>query len=295
MALLSKYVRGRLRDPQKVKKVLLERLTEPLHLNIASLFVALFGSYRAKVAFDLVVRQQYAWPILHAATMAQEQGLKRVTLIEFGVAMGAGLMNMCTLAEATTKATGIEFDIYGFDTGGGMPPAIDYRDMPEAFQAGDFPMNQDALKAALPANAKLILGPIHETVGPFLRGLSTAAPIGFVSIDVDYYSSAKDCLGVFTGKPSQYMPVVPLYLDDVAIYSSNPWTGEWLAVNEFNAEQAMRKIAPFNMLRQRRIFKNPTWIDLMYAVHVHDHPLRSTANQRMTSRVLKNEYLQAAE
>jgi hypothetical protein len=227
--------------------------------------------------------------------MAKEQGHKRVTLIEFGVAMGAGLMNMCKLAEATTKATGIEFDIYGFDTGQGMPAAVDYRDMPEAFQVGDFPMDQAALQAALPANAKLILGPIKDTVGAFLQTLSADAPIGFVSVDVDYYSSAKDCLAAFTGRPEQYMPVVPLYLDDVAIYSSNPWTGEYLAVNEFNAEQAMRKIAPFNMLRSRRIFKNPVWIDMMHAVHIHDHALRSTnAQRRFTPKVLKNEYLQTA-
>lgn len=295
MALLSKYLLGRLKDPQKLQKIGIERLTEPLHLNIASVFVALFGSYRSKVAFDLVIRQQYAWPILHAATMAQEQGHKRVTLIEFGVAMGAGLINMCKLAAETTKATGIEFDIYGFDTGQGMPPAIDYRDMPEAFQIGDFPMDQTALKAALPANAKLILGPIAETVGPFLTTLSPDAPVGFVSIDVDYYSSAKDCLEVFTGRPEQYMPVVPVYLDDVAIYSSNPWNGEWLAVNEFNDAHAMRKIAPFNMLRARRIFKNPIWLEMMYAVHILDHRLRTTAEQRKVKRVLKNEYLQAAE
>jgi hypothetical protein len=37
-----------------------ERLTEPLHLNIASAFVAAFGSYRTKVDFDLIRRRHYA-------------------------------------------------------------------------------------------------------------------------------------------------------------------------------------------------------------------------------------------
>ena len=38
-----------------------ERLTEPLHMNFLSLFVWVFGSYRAKVDYDLVVRQNNAY------------------------------------------------------------------------------------------------------------------------------------------------------------------------------------------------------------------------------------------
>src|SRR4030081_2905725 len=61
------YVLRRLMMPGKLRKLFVERLTEPIHLNLLSLFVALFGSYRAKVDFDLIVRQQYAFPILFAA------------------------------------------------------------------------------------------------------------------------------------------------------------------------------------------------------------------------------------
>src|ERR1700760_1429792 len=128
------YVLRRLFQKEKLVKVFVERLTEPLHLNLLSLFVALFGSYRMKVAFDLVVRQQYAFPILFAADEAMRHGYKKVTLVELGVASGAGLLTMCRLAEQTTKATGIEFRIVGFDGGKGMPPAVDYRDHPEMFQ-----------------------------------------------------------------------------------------------------------------------------------------------------------------
>jgi hypothetical protein len=35
-------------------RLFVERLTEPLHLNVLSMFVAVFGSFRAKVAFDRV-------------------------------------------------------------------------------------------------------------------------------------------------------------------------------------------------------------------------------------------------
>jgi hypothetical protein len=288
---MALYTLRRLFRPGQLRKVLVERGTEPIHLNLLSLIVAACGSYRAKVDFDLVVRQQYAFPILYAADAAKRYGHKTVTIIEFGVAGGAGLLNMCRIAERTRAATGIEFRVYGFDTGKGMPAPLDYRDLPESFQAGDFPMDVDALKQALPDFAELIIGDIAETVPEFLNTPPDDAPIGFVAVDVDYYSSAKKALEVLGGAPDLYLPVVPVYLDDIGVDGSNPWTGELLAVDEFNRDNRLRKIAPFTLLRSRRIFKNTQWIDRMFAAHVHDHALRSPAHRRQSRNVLPNEYI----
>ena len=136
--LIQKLVSG------KWRKVALERLTEPLHLNAVSLLVALCGSFRAKVGFDLVVRPQYAFSILHAADLARACGQQRITVIEFGVASGDGLLNMCRIAASVMKATGVDIEVVGFDTGRGMPPPVDYRDHPEVFSAGDFQMHDPA-------------------------------------------------------------------------------------------------------------------------------------------------------
>src|SRR4051812_713191 len=81
------------------RRILVERLVEPAHLNLLSLGILLFGSYRTKIAWDLVIRQQYAYSILRAADLAREQGLSEVTVIEVGVATGAGLVNMAQIAE----------------------------------------------------------------------------------------------------------------------------------------------------------------------------------------------------
>jgi hypothetical protein len=62
-------------------------------------------------------------------------------------------------------------------------------------------------------------------------------------------------------------------------------------VKEFNDENEMRKIVPFNFLRSRRIFKNTQWIDRMFAAQIHDHPHRSPARKRTTRWDLGNEYL----
>jgi hypothetical protein len=50
---------------------------------------------------------------------------------EFGVANGAGLLNMCEIAARVTRETGVGFRIVGFDAGTGLPQPIDYRDHPE--------------------------------------------------------------------------------------------------------------------------------------------------------------------
>jgi len=289
-SVLNAYVLKRLSLKGRRNRVWTERFTEPLHLNLISAFVALFGTFRAKVAHDLIIRQQFAFPILHAAEKARTAGLKRLTLAEFGVANGAGLLNMCAIATAVTKATGIQFDVVGFDTGKGMPPAIDFRDHPEMFQESDYPMDVPRLTRALPPFAKLMIGDVADTIPEFLSNLSPAAPLAFASLDVDYYSSAKRALEVFKGHAQLYTPAVLLYLDDTVIESANPWCGELLAVNEFNAENELRKIAPFPMLRARRLFKNARWLEQIYLVHIFDHKARAPRLMR-TRQVIQNEYI----
>jgi hypothetical protein len=289
-AVIDRYVLSRLARGPRLKRLWYERLTEPLHLNLLSVFVGLFGSWRAKVEFDLIIRQQFAWSILRAADQARKHGLAKVALVEFGVANGAGLFNMCKIAVSATKATGVGFEIYGFDTGRGMPPAVDFRDHPEMFQESDFPMDVDRLRRALPPFCHLLIGDVEETVPAFLERLSPAAPLAFVSLDLDYYSSSKRALEVFKGEAGKYLPMVTLYLDDIVIESANPWCGECLAVNEFNAENDLRKIAPFPMLRAQRLFKNPRWLEQIHLLHVLDHPARRPRSDR-ASHVIANEYV----
>jgi hypothetical protein len=270
----------KLRNRNIWKRILYERLTEPVHLNVAALGVAAFGGLRSRVAFDLVLRQQHAYSILACADLARDLGIKEVTLVEFGVSAGAGLLNICELARRVTRETGVQFKVFGFDTGKGMPPPQSYRDHPDLYQEGDFPMSMDTLQQSLPANAKLVLGEINATVGPFLRSVSAAAPIGFVSIDVDYYTSTRDALAILNGEANQYLSRVLMYLDDLEDPSHNSWCGERLAVAEFNEQHQLRKIEQHAFLRSYRIFRNARWIDHIFTLHVLDHPSRTTLVQR---------------
>ena len=276
--------------PHILKRILIERLTEPLHLNLLSLGAA-FGSYRSKIAFDLVVRQQHAHGLLRAADDARARGLGRVTVVEMGVGSGAGLLNIVDIAGRLTAETGIAFDIYGFDTGRGLPPPRDHRDHPELYLEADYPMDRAAIEAALPPHAHLIIGDLAVTLPPFIAAARPQSPLGFATLDVDYYWSSKAALMLFEGAATNYLPQVSLYVDDIALDSHNEWCGELLAIDEFNATHPLRKIGWDRFLRHQRVFKSAEWLEHMYKVHVLDHPSRSTPAVRVDPQPMLNPYL----
>jgi hypothetical protein len=287
-----KFLFLKLLQPRIWGRIMRERLTEPLHLNVMSLFVWIFGTFRAKVWFDLVIRPHNAYALLKAADQAKKHGLGTVSVLEFGVATGAGLMNLAELARRVTGATGVNFKIYGFDSGEGMPPAVDYRDHPEMYQHGDYRMNREALEKSLPPNVHLIIGDVAETTKEFAAKLSPSEPIGYILIDVDYYSSSVGALNVLKGaNPSCYLPMTSVYLDDIFSEEHNPWCGELAAVHEFNAEQPMRKIAFNPFIDTDRLFKRASWLKHIWVLHVLDHPYRNEVRTTSEKRSLYNPYL----
>ena len=281
----------KLRHGRIWRRVLVERLTEPLHLNLLSVVVAVCGGFRAKVAFDLVLRHHHAYCLLSQADVARRLGYDRLTVVECGVAAGAGLMNLIQVAKRVTAATGVSFEIYGFDTGTGMPPPRDYRDHPEHYTAGDFAMDAPRLRSAIGGDAELVLGPLDDTVPDFVARLSSAAPLAFLSVDVDYYWSAKSALRLCEGASDAYLPTTLVYLDDVHFPAHNRWCGELLAVEEFNAEHDLRKLEQQAFLASTRVFKHAPWIQHIYGLHVLDHAHRQPGHRTTPTRTLENPYL----
>lgn len=273
------------------RRILYERLSEPLHLNLIAVFVAIFGSLRSKIACDLILRHQHAYALLAAADEAKRLGFERTTIIEFGVAAGAGLMNLQQIANRIEKATGIGFDIYGFDSGTGMPPPESFKDHPDLYQAGDFPMDQTALKARLQTNTRLVIGDVSDTVSQIIKEGFEKRPIGFVSIDVDYYRSTVDSLRILESDAKNYLPKVIVYLDDLEDMAHNSRCGELAAVYEFNEAHPMRFIERHAFLRGYRLFKNARWIDHIFQCHVLDHETRNVLVQDRKKVVLSNPYL----
>ncbi len=286
---------NKLYEPRIWKRIYLERMREPLIYNLASVFVLLFGSFKKKVQYDLVPRQPYAFSIQAAAEQALAANIGKLTLIEFGVAAGAGLLNMCWIAEQVTRESGVEFEIIGFDGGEGMPPPKDYRDHPEKYFTGDYPVtDKRRLLEQLPANARIMFGHIDDSIRKF--GSQIRYPIGFVSVDVDYCWSTKQCLEFFDLEAQNYLPYVYTYFDDVQDIDDNEFCGELLAIKEFNRSNANqnRQIAIANCLDRLRIFKNAIWLKQVYLAHIFDHEHRSiefVKANRNSEGILTNPYL----
>lgn len=285
------FLLNRLSKKRIWNRIYKERLSEPLHLNIISFFVFLFGSFRSKVFYDVVLRPHHAYCILKVADQAKNQGFKQIDILEFGVAHGSGLMNMIKIAERVTKTTNIKINIYGFDTGEGMPDPIDYRDHPEYYNTGDFPMNRELLEEKINKKAKLFIGPIKETLQDYLKHKSDKSPIGFVSVDVDYYSSTKDVIELFKAKAHFFLPLTYIYFDDIFMDNHNDKCGELLAIKEFNEETQLRNISYHQFLENKRLFKNSNWLKQIYFLHVLDHNYRFNTQRDRAKRVLDNPYL----
>jgi len=284
-------LKSKLTKRDRWHRILVERLTEPVHLNLLSLVVLALGSYRAKIAWDLVIRQQYAYGILKAADLAREAGFSAVTVVEVGVASGAGLMNMAKIAQEVSRKTGVSFEIHGFDTGEGMPPAVDYRDHPDLYAQGDFPMDPAGLHRILPSEVSLHLGELSSTIPAFLNEVDSIAPIAFVAFDVDYYSSTSEALELLKGDASMYLPLTVTYMDDIALEPHNSAAGVRLAVNEYNGATPMRQLEHHPFFELRRIFRRAIWVKQILFLHVLDHPSRSHPSAPVRTRYIENPYL----
>lgn len=219
--------------------------------------------------------------MLRAADCAKYFGLKSVTAIEFGVASGAGLLNLVSLAEQINAETGVTFRVVGFDTGKGLPDVKGHKDHPEIWNAGDFAMeDRDSLMKKLDGRAEVIWGDISETVDAFTESIDPTCPVGFVSVDVDIYSGSMSSLRCLTGRPNQYTPAVSMYFDDVAFFFANRWCGELASIAEFNEASHYRKIDMDRSLPGRRYAKADSWYQTMHVCHVLDHPARERPLQR---------------
>lgn len=241
------------------------------------------GSFRAREKLGLMRRPWYAYGLLAAADHAKKMGTKQIWALEFGVAAGRGLRNLLDLSREVERATGVRIKLAGFDTGSGMPPSTDYRDHPERYQIGDYPMvDYDQLRKDLGDNVELVIGDIDETIDSFRERLSAECPVGFVAIDVDTYSSSKAVFRLFDGDADLYLPMTWCYFDDCSNRSHfNRFAGELLAIEEFNQEHDLRKLdIDRGVWNTHRRLGPQLWYERKFILHVFDHPWRTAATDR---------------
>jgi hypothetical protein len=261
----------------RLKKLLLSPLPIRVQLIVWLMKKFKLGGFRQRLLLDAVPRPGYAYGMYSAAIQAKELGYKRVSAIEFGVAIGNGLVDMQNLANEIESEVGITFELYGFDSGSGLPVSSDYRNQLYYWPQGSFHMIDTAACKARLNRSELILGDVEETTGKFFSE-HKPAPVGFVSFDLDYYTSTKAAFNIFNHTHKSYLPRVECFMDDVSSYeilTACQGTGVLKAISEFNEESDRKKIYKKEHVSRLRHFVGQ-WNDCMYVYHRFDHPEYST-------------------
>lgn len=237
------------------------------------------------------LRRPYAWGMLQGALLGSSLGCERISVVELGVAGGNGLVAMEAIADRVERLVpGVNIDVYGFDSGAGLPGPTDYRDVPNLCSAGLYAMDQSELRLRL-RRARLVLGDINDTVDAFLD--SKPAPLAFVACDFVLYTSTAHGLRMLNADEDLLLPRVHCYFDDVLGFTYSDYNGERLAIHEFNASHESRKISPIYGLRHYvpPSLAEEMWVDKFWIAHIFDHrmyghrdPLVQGHNLDLTAR-----------
>ena len=176
----------------------------------------------------------------------------------------------------------VSIQVYGFDAGAGGLPTFcgDYRDHPDFWKPGDYPMDIGKLRAKLDPRTTLILGDICQTVEKF-REEFDPRPIGFISLDVDLYSSSVSALRVL--EVCSILHRVAIYFDDIDLVFCHQWAGELLAIREFNEKHSNLKIDRWRGLRTGRPFPELHILDKMFICH----DLKSISKSELSREALR--------
>jgi hypothetical protein len=247
----------------------LKRLSEepPFRLLTRAIIKRTPMNIRTKARWDAVARPQYLAGILGGVDQARREGASKISVVEFGVAGGNGLVLLQEYAAVVERETGIGISVYGFDAGSGLPALCgDYRDHPDQWRPSDYRMDEQALRRRLSSRTTLVIGDIKTTLPAFIAGRQ-APPLGFVSVDVDLYSSTVDTLKVFTQPGKCMLRRVPMYFDDTDFVFNHCFAGELLAIEEFNQAQNSVRIDIWRGLCKHRPFPESPWLKNMYMAH----------------------------
>lgn len=262
----------------KASLLKLLRYPGPLRVLIAREIVRRFSlfSYRDRLEMNAVDRAHYGRCIFEAAHLASRLGYPKISVIEFGCGGGNGLINAEMHIAEVEKLFPVKIELYGFDTGQGLPPVTDYRDFPHYFKPGQYQMDSKSLQRKL-RRGTLVLGKVEDTCRTFFADFQ-AAPVGCIFHDLDFYSSTRDAFTLFDTESTHFLPRVFMYFDDI-IGNDNTWlasefTGELLAIEEFNKAHPLKKIAVNRFAAVA--YPDQWWRHNIYIYHDFAHPKYNT-------------------
>ena len=215
-------------------------------------------SFIKLICLGIIPRPHYALGALFAAHQAKYFNHKSFTLIEFGCWNNEGLIDLDHWCNEIKILLGINYKIYGFDSGKGLPSSKNKFDVKYKWSNSDY-KSSNSYNLKKFKNIKLILGDVKKTLPMFLKTSNENSPIGFISFDMDYYSSTTNAFKILKSNSKNFIARPILYFDDFVLTSN--FEGEYLAINDFN-KLNRAKISPIGELAEQLSIKWKKWIFL---------------------------------
>jgi len=224
-----------------------------------------------EVALNWASRPSHAYCTYHAADLARRLGIQRISVIKFGVAGGNGLLFLKELVPRVRETLGIDVEVYGFDSGPGLPELGEVADLPYWFRPSQYRMDLARLKARL-HRTQLVVGNVADTVPNFFQKYNPA-PIGAIFNDSDLYTSTRNSLTLFDHDSRHFLPRVFTYFDDLIASELEIYgqcNGQFLAIPAFNHRQDEVSIG----LNQNLLVRNHvSYRYQIYYTRLRAHPL----------------------
>tara|TARA_B100000029_G_C17404861_1_gene898449 strand:- start:69 stop:902 length:834 start_codon:yes stop_codon:yes gene_type:complete len=212
-------------------------------------------------------RPNYENILLESVLEAKELGYKSVSVLELGVAGGNGIIALEKYKKKIEKLTNIRIDIFGFDSGDGLPEINNKYDLPFFWKTGDYRTDKQKLEKRI--SSKIFYGDIKNTFDEFIK--TNPSKIISIFVDLDLYTSTKNFLSQLPKYRNFLCPRVYCYFDDVfhPRHYINEHNGELLAIKEFNNENRDIKIG--KSLSSYYDFKFPTAVENLFMLHNFTH------------------------
>ena len=126
--------------------------------------VALLGYLSLKFK---TFKPHYESILYEACLEAKKLKINQVSVIELGVAGGNGIVSLEKYKKKIEKVLDISINIYGFDTGSGLPESVKDEDLPFFWKSNMYKIDRDALEKRI--NSKIFYGDVKNTVDDFIK------------------------------------------------------------------------------------------------------------------------------
>jgi len=208
-------------------------------------------------------KPHYESILYEACLESKKLGIDKVSVIELGVAGGAGIISLEKYKKKIEKVLNMQIEIYGFDTGSGLPKIELNEDLPFLWRSGLYNIDKTALENKI--KSKIFYGDVKNTVDDFIK--INKNKVCCIFFDLDLYTSTMSFLNQIPKIKDHLLPRVLCYFDDVYVFENyiNQFNGVFKAIEEFN-----KKFSDFKLgysVDHFKDFKFPLAKTSIYTLH----------------------------